>query len=512
MTVMLTDVLGASFLVGAFALCVLVFRLVPATMHVLTLVGEAFDVVADIDLHDREKEKAVQVLAFRLLARFTHIVLGSAMCVIVPLAALWAFDKLNWLDFDSVLALTLSWQFITGTVVIFAVFWKLKTRFTHKEPQSAAFENRYSALDQILHQAAFATRSTQIGLVKLEDILFPAAIAKTPQKPIFIAALPRAGTTLLLNLLYETGEFSTHTYRQMPFLLTPLLWDCLSKRFRKRNDTPRERAHGDRVLVSIDSPEAFEEVVWYSFWQKHYQKNRIMPWAGKNLNKKFDEFYRQHISKIIYLNRNNEHASRYISKNYLNIARIPYLKKLFPDSIIIVPIRNPLDQASSLLHQHKRFSSIHKDDEFARRYMRDIGHFDFGENLKPVQFSGTLAGNESELQPDQLGFWLEYWLLAYSSLLERKAQIQFFNYDHFCSNSQADAEALGNAAGINNLSRLKELAKRVSQKKTERLELTGEDAQRLRECMNLHTTICELSVNREECSKESDVIIRPFVA
>jgi len=180
----------------------------------------------------------------------------------------------------------------------------------------------------------------------------------------------------------------------------------LSKRF-KSDDTPRERAHGDGMLVSVDSPEAFEEAIWCSFWQRHYRSDHIVPWAGKKNNTTFDTFYSHHISKIVFLDSENA-TKRYVSKNNLNIARIPYLKQIFPDSIIIVPVRHPLDHARSLWHQHQRFCEIHHSDEFARRYMRDIGHFDFGANLKPVKFAGEIPGAKESLTPDQLAFWLDY--------------------------------------------------------------------------------------------------------
>ena len=36
-----------------------------------------------------------------------------------------------------------------------------------------AFENRYSALDRLLHKLAFSTRKAQIGLADVEDDYFP---------------------------------------------------------------------------------------------------------------------------------------------------------------------------------------------------------------------------------------------------------------------------------------------------------------------------------------------------
>jgi hypothetical protein len=191
----------------------------------------------------------------------------------------------------------------------------------------------------------------------------------------------------------------------------------------------------------------------------------------------------------------------------LNIARIPYLKKLFPDAIIIVPIRDPLEHSCSLWNQHQRFSSIHREDDFARRYMRDVGHFDFGENLKPINFSGDLPRKKSGLKPDQLGFWLEYWLLTYTFLLESKNQLQFFDYNHFCSNRQSDSVKLGKAVEVNDLSLLQHLAERVSPRESKSIELSEYETQLLAECRTLHSKVCGISLNHGEAinSNSTDV-------
>lgn len=491
---MLLDIIGASFLVVTFTLCMIALRLVPAAKRIFAMVDEAADIMAEIDRDDREKEMAFKRLTFKLLGRLAHIVFGSVICVAVPMAGLWGVEQLGWLQQRSVLAFSFSWQFVIGTLLIFSFVFSVKRRFSQTRAQAKAFDNNYSALDQTLHKAAFALRSSQIGLAKCEDKLFLKTTDQTPDRPIFITALPRAGTTLLLDLLYETGEFGTHTYRHMPFLQTPLFWNGLSRYFR-RDGVPRKRAHGDGMLVSIDSPEAFEEIIWCSFWQKHYRKDHIMPWAGKRSYAEFDQFYRNHIRKILYLTNKDKPSLRYVSKNNLNIARISYLKKVFPDAVIIVPVRHPLQQAYSLWNQHKHFCKIHKEDEFARRYMRDIGHFDFGLNLKPIKFPGGLPGENSGLATEQFGFWLEYWQVTYSALQQKKDLVQFFDYDHFCHNSCEDAAELGKRVGVQNLELLQQLAQRVTAKEPRQKTLNDQEKQLLNACMVLYQDVCHISLN-----------------
>ena len=65
---------------------------------------------------------------------------------------------------------------------------------------------------------------------------------------IFYLGLARSGTTLLLNLLYETKEFSSFKYSDMPFILLP--------NYNKRNKKDKyiSRIHGDEIKININSP------------------------------------------------------------------------------------------------------------------------------------------------------------------------------------------------------------------------------------------------------------------
>ncbi|MEI9964518.1 MAG: hypothetical protein WDM92_07265 [Caulobacteraceae bacterium] len=94
---------------------------------------------------------------------------------------------------------------------------------------------------------------------------------------MFVAGLPRAGTTLVLELIEAAGGFASYHYRDMPFLLAPMLWAGLTGAA-ARDGGLRERAHGDGMDVGLDSPEAFEEVVWRTFHPKRYLDEAIQPW------------------------------------------------------------------------------------------------------------------------------------------------------------------------------------------------------------------------------------------
>lgn len=301
----------------------------------------------------------------------------------------------------------------------------------------------YGRLDRFLHGLAFRGTGLQKAVADIEDQMFRKELAgREVHRPVFITSLPRAGTTLLLDLLHATGGFATHTYRSMPFVLCPLLWERIAGGFRKAGER-RERAHGDGVEVDFDSPEAFEEVVWQAFWPGHYREDRIVPWTAADRDPEFETFLRRHMVKIGRLGGGaGPTAVRYLSKNNANVARLDLLPEIFPDATIVVPFRSPLHQASSLLAQHRRFAAIHAEDSFARTYMAGIGHHEFGGNLRPLNIDGWLDGSRRD--PAGLDFWLAYWIATFGHVLERHDRLTLVDYDRLCSEPR---EMLGPLAG-----------------------------------------------------------------
>ena len=299
----------------------------------------------------------------------------------------------------------------------------------------------YSRLDRALHRLAFATTKAQLGIADLEQRWFRRDLeAVQVGAPVLITALPRAGTTILLELVAGCGEFAAHTYRDMPFVLCPMLWHKLSRPF-QRPSQPRERAHADGIAVSLDSPEAFEEMLWHRFWPQHYQARTIAPWTTCS-DLEFTEFFAAHRHKIVALRaRGDKPTRRYVSKNNGNMARLPAIFEAVPDATVVVAFREPLQHAASLLRQHQRFGAMHDADAFGRRYMAGIGHFDFGRNLRPIDFGGW-HGDRPASAAERLEFWLEYWVATYRHALQAAEHPQIL---------LVSFERLGSAAGIDAL-------------------------------------------------------------
>ena len=331
------------------------------------------------------------------------------------------------------------------------------------------FQVRYTRGYRLLHRLSFSVREVHKALADVENRIHAKRLRGIEiDRPVLIAALPRAGTTLLLETLAALGPFATHTYRDMPFPLTPLLWNTLSRRIRTSGAVV-ERAHGDGMTIGLDSPEAFDEVAWRAFWPEKYLGGRIRPWtaADQDAHREFAPFFKAHVAKIIALHAGrNARSARYLSKNNANLARIPKIVQLFPDALVLVPFRKPLDHAAALLRQHRNFLRIHASAPFARRYMTDLGHFEFGADLRPIDFGGWLGDRSPAIRetprenrkgcPETysaparaLDFWLRYWCAAYEhALADAGGNVVFLDYDSLCAAPVPSLRRIGEAIGV----------------------------------------------------------------
>ena len=224
---------------------------------------------------------------------------------------------------------------------------------------------------------------------------------------VFISGLARAGTTILMREIHRTGEFGSLTYADMPFVLAPNLWARLSRKGQSPG-VKAERAHGDGIEVDTQSPEALDEVYWRVFDGSDYiLKDGLQPHAP---DEDLIDGYRD-LVRLVLLKTGK---GRYVSKNNNNILRLKSLAKAMPDAEFLVPVRQPLDHAASLLGQHERFLGA---DAFTQDYMTWLGHHEFGATHRPFLFGGRPGGD-----PMTLDYWLRVWLAAYGALAPVEAE------------------------------------------------------------------------------------------
>jgi hypothetical protein len=337
-----------------------------------------------------------------------------------------------------------------------------------------SFSSNYNLVERGLHYLAFSAPIIQKVLADIENDLFKRELeAVQSSNEVFVTGLPRAGTTLLLELLYATGEFRTYTYRDMPFILSPLLWNRLSRMFRKAGKK-QERAHGDGVEISFDSPEAFDEVIWLTYMgDKIVQGNTLSPVSAEDISDECETDIRNSVRKILALGEpagNDFKELRYLSKNNANISRIDALRRLFPTSAVLIVFRHPLAHVSSLATQHEGFLDKHRDDVFSKKYMKWIGHFEFGENFKPINFSGGLDAANTPIRADDT-FWLSYWSDAYACAMKHKTEnVHFVDFDRLLENGSAYLEAIARSVGLKHADALVDAGKRLRSPTTRPME------------------------------------------
>ncbi len=271
--------------------------------------------------------------------------------------------------------------------------------------------NNYSWLQQKLHQFALSSKFMREVMFDVESSAI--STNQTNDNHVFVAGLARSGTTILLNAIYKSDEFASLSYKDMPFILAVNLWSKLSSN--KEDIDLVERAHGDGIKVSTESPEAFEEVFWMTFDE-----------SDKDTKEKFKNY--------VQLINHKYQKKRYLSKNNQNIKRVDFISKTFHDSKILIPFRNPIQHAYSLLSQHKRFIEDSKKDNFISNYMKWIGHTEFGPNYIPIHEKNLCFEDDMSIN-----HWLEQWHLTYKHCfdnLQDNENVYFICYEKLCNDSE----------------------------------------------------------------------------
>jgi hypothetical protein len=260
-------------------------------------------------------------------------------------------------------------------------------------------------------------------------------------RPVFITGLARSGTTILLNVFSSLPNVGTHRYRDFPFLFVPYAWNQFQDRMTKTEESV-ERPHKDRIRITKDSPEAFEEPIWMHFFPFVHDPAARHVLTEADDNPQFNAFYVEHLRKVLLLRG----KGCYVSKGNYNLARLKYIAHLLPEARFVIPIRHPLSHVNSLVRQHRLFTHYSEEDGRVPEYMRAAGHYEFGpqrvsinldEESPPYILEAWAKGQ------DDLGYAV-MWRSVYthvrrfargeSALGER---IRIVRYEDFCADPAA---------------------------------------------------------------------------
>lgn len=281
---------------------------------------------------------------------------------------------------------------------------------------------------------------TGIAAPSLEDVVV--------DRPVYIAGLARSGSTILLEILARHPHVATHRYRDYPPVLTPYLWNRWLDRIPTKPEKPKERTHRDGIEVTSQSPEAFEEVLWMSFFPELHDWTRSARLGRDASHPEFEAFYRDHIRKLVAVRG----RPRYVAKGNYNVTRLAYLQKLAPDARFVLPVRDPVWHIASLMKQQRIFERGQRGNPKARRHLRHVGHFEFGLDRRPINTGDDGAVTEIMRlwnEGREIAGWARYWTVIHDHLadtLERDESLRraslIIRHDELCQRPRETLDAL----------------------------------------------------------------------
>lgn len=241
------------------------------------------------------------------------------------------------------------------------------------------------------------------------------------EAPIYVAGLARAGSTKLLELLDDHPSTCSHRYRDFPPVFTPFWWNWFLDRLPRPQVAPAERAHGDGIRVTPESPEAFEEPIWEAFFSHLHDPYQAAVLGRDTRAPEFEAFYGNHLKKLLLARG----GARYLAKGNDNLGRLAYLHALFPDARFVVPIRAPREHVASLAKQHRLFLEASARDPRVGEYLVQSGHHEFGPGRAPTHLGddprqrALLAAWEDGREVEG---WARLWDASYGYLAELLAK------------------------------------------------------------------------------------------
>jgi hypothetical protein len=239
------------------------------------------------------------------------------------------------------------------------------------------------------------------------------------RSPVYICGLARAGTTAVLEALASAKGVTSHHYSDFPYVFTPYWRNKVLDLTPGKSLIAEERSHKDGISVTANSPEAIEEVLWMAFFDHLHdpEQNNVLDRTTENTA--FETFYNDHIRKLLLVRG----AQRYLAKGNYNIARMEYLLKIFPQARFVIVIRDPVEHVASLMRQNKLFEEIEKANPLALKHMRKVGHFEFGLDVRPLNFGdGCLEILELWGKGEMARGWAIYWTNVYRFVADSLAQ------------------------------------------------------------------------------------------
>lgn len=295
-----------------------------------------------------------------------------------------------------------------------------------------------------------------VGLGNLESKMLERKIAAQPvDRPVYICGLPRAGTTITLQMLSEHPDVVTHKYADFLMPYMPYVWNKVFPLVPvNAMKEPVQRIHRDRIEVTRDSAEMGEEILWEHFFPFIHDEQHYSVLDGTTANRGFESFYGDHLRKLALVRG----RSRYVSKAIMCVLRMQYLRKMFPDARFLLYVRNPIDHVASMIKQDRIWAEIEKSDPRQIEIIELTGHHEFGPNQVMANVGDTELLHDIRRQFDA-GEWgrsrARYWAYVYGFVVQQlNADPQLrdacciVRYEDLCSNSPETIDRILTHTGL----------------------------------------------------------------
>ncbi|HTU89830.1 MAG TPA: sulfotransferase [Gemmataceae bacterium] len=253
-----------------------------------------------------------------------------------------------------------------------------------------------------------------LRLGRLESSILSAELREIAlTSPIYVCGLARSGSTMLHEMVAAHPGVATHRIKDYPLIFTPYWWRQATAGLPAT--PPRQRPHRDRIVITSESPDSLDEMLWMAFFPRSHDPSLSNVLRAEMRHSEFESFYRSHIRKLLLAER----ASRYVAKANYHVARLSYLVRLFPDVKLLIPVRSPMGHIASLMRQHEWFSQGQRKHRRALAYMRRSGHFEFGLDRRPMNL-GDSQRVQSILRAwasgQDIRGWARYWAMVYDHI------------------------------------------------------------------------------------------------
>lgn len=321
-----------------------------------------------------------------------------------------------------------------------------------KTPQKFSVPSPFYWSVRTVHAAA----PLFVGLGNLESLMLSRSLAaQRVDRPLYICGLPRAGTTITLQMLSEHPDVVTHKYADFLMPYMPWVWNNVFPRIpvdAMRKPVPR--IHRDRIEVTRDSAEMGEEILWEHFFPHIHDESKYSVLDGSTSNPAFERFYSEHLRKLAMVRGRN----RYVSKAILCVLRMQYLRKIFPDARFLLYVRNPIDHVASLIKQDRIWAELERSDPRQIEIIELTGHHEFGTRQVMANVGHPETLREIRRLFDE-GQWAQsrarYWAYAYGFVIDQldadpelARSVCIVRYEDLCNDSPATIDRILAHAGL----------------------------------------------------------------